>query len=134
MVARPPVRVSIEPMGLEDVAAVHSIEAASFPTPWPDYAFRQEIQTNRLAHYLVVRAGDETIGQTGAILDDQVFISVVCVRMAREQDPCHGRGNLTLDDDAHPARSDIAGMAIRARTVGPARRPALPHCLAQRIA
>jgi ribosomal-protein-alanine N-acetyltransferase len=65
MVARPPLRIRIEPMGLEDVADVHRIEASSFPTPWPDYAFRQEIQTNRLAHYLVVRAGGETIGYGG---------------------------------------------------------------------
>ena len=44
-------------MTLDDVPDVHRIESASFPVPWPDYAFRQELETNRLAHYLVVRAG-----------------------------------------------------------------------------
>ena len=56
MVARPPLKLSIEPMTLDDVPDVHRIERASFPVPWPDYAFRQELQTNRLAHYLVVRS------------------------------------------------------------------------------
>ena len=65
MVARPPLRVRVEPMRLEDVPAVHRIERASFPVPWPDFAFRQEIQTNRLAHYLVVRAGSQTVGYGG---------------------------------------------------------------------
>lgn len=80
MVARPPLKLSIEPMGLEDVAAVHRIEAASFPTPWPDYAFRQEIQTNRLAHYLVVKAGDETIGYGGMwLMVDEAHITTFAV-------------------------------------------------------
>ena len=80
MVARPPLRLRIEPMHLEDVAAVHRIESASFPTPWPDYAFRQEIQTNRLAHYLVVRAGDETIGYAGMwLMVDEAHITTFAV-------------------------------------------------------
>jgi ribosomal-protein-alanine N-acetyltransferase len=62
------------------VADVHRIEAASFPTPWPDYAFRQEIQTNRLAHYLVVKAGDETIGYGGMwLMVDEAHITTFAV-------------------------------------------------------
>ena len=57
MVARPPVMLRVEPMRLDDIPAVHAIESASFPTPWPPYAFRGELETNRMAHYLVVRAG-----------------------------------------------------------------------------
>ena len=80
MVARPPVRIRIESMRLEDVPAVHEIEAASFPTPWPDYAFRQEIQTNRLAHYLVVKAGDETIGYGGMwLMVDEAHVTTFAV-------------------------------------------------------
>jgi ribosomal-protein-alanine N-acetyltransferase len=80
MVARPPLKLSIEPMSLEDVADVHRIESASFPTPWPDYAFRQEIQTNRLAHYLVVKAGDETIGYGGMwLMVDEAHITTFAV-------------------------------------------------------
>ena len=80
MVARPPVRISIEPMRLEDVPDVHRIESASFSTPWPDYAFKQEIQTNRLAHYLVVKAGDETIGYGGMwLMVDEAHVTTFAV-------------------------------------------------------
>jgi [ribosomal protein S18]-alanine N-acetyltransferase len=65
VVARPPLRMRVEPMTLEDVADVHRVERASFPVPWPDYAFRQELQTNRLAHYLVVRVIEETVAYGG---------------------------------------------------------------------
>ena len=80
MVARPPLKLRVEPMGLEDVPDVHRIEAASFPMPWPDYAFRQELQTNRLAHYLVVRAGSETVAYGGLwLLVDEAHITTFAV-------------------------------------------------------
>jgi len=80
MVARPPLKLNVEPMTLDDVADVHRIESASFPTPWPDYAFRQEIQTNRLAHYLIVRAGDETIGYGGMwLMVDEAHVTTFAV-------------------------------------------------------
>jgi ribosomal-protein-alanine N-acetyltransferase len=67
-------------MRLEDVPDVHRIEAASFPTPWPDYAFKQEIQTNRLAHYLVVKAGDETVGYGGMwLMVDEAHVTTFAV-------------------------------------------------------
>jgi ribosomal-protein-alanine N-acetyltransferase len=61
-------RVLIEAMRLEDVGAVHDIERLSFATPWPAYAFEQELKSNRLAHYLVARAGDRVVGFAGAWL------------------------------------------------------------------
>jgi ribosomal-protein-alanine N-acetyltransferase len=67
-------------MRLEDVPAVLRIERASFPVPWPDYAFRQELQTNRLAHYLVVRAGRETVGYGGLwLMVDEAHITTFAV-------------------------------------------------------
>lgn len=81
MVARPPVRISVERMTLDDVADVHRIEADSFPAPWPDYAFRQELQTNRLAHYLVVRVGSETVAYGGMwLMVDEAHITTFAVR------------------------------------------------------
>src|SRR3990172_13065543 len=69
-----------EPMRREDVPAVHRIERASFPVPWPDFAFRQEIQTNRLAHYLVVRAGSQTVGYGGLwLMVDEAHITTFAV-------------------------------------------------------
>jgi ribosomal-protein-alanine N-acetyltransferase len=80
LVARPPLKLIVAPMTLDDVADVHRIESASFPMPWPDYAFRQEIQTNRLAHYLVARAGDETIGYGGMwLMVDEAHVTTFAV-------------------------------------------------------
>ncbi len=80
MVARPPLRLAVERMTLDDVAAVHRIESASFPVPWPDYAFRQELQTNRLAHYVVVRAGEETVGYGGLwLMVDEAHVTTIAV-------------------------------------------------------
>ncbi len=59
VVARPPLRLRIEPMQIDDLPAVHAIERASFDAPWPPDAYRNELETNRLAKYLVARVGDE---------------------------------------------------------------------------
>jgi len=61
-------RVVVDPMRLEDVAAVHEIERLSFRTPWPAYAFEQELRGNRLARYVVARAGDSIVGFAGVWL------------------------------------------------------------------
>ena len=41
----------VEPMRMADVPAVHEIERLSFSSPWPAFAFEQELTANRLAHY-----------------------------------------------------------------------------------
>jgi len=61
-------RVVVDPMRLEDVPAVHEIERLSFRTPWPAHAFEQELRGNRLARYLVARAGDAVVGFAGVWL------------------------------------------------------------------
>jgi [ribosomal protein S18]-alanine N-acetyltransferase len=58
-------RVVVEPMRLDDVTAVHEIERLSFATPWPAYAFEQELRGNRLARYLVARAGETVVAFAG---------------------------------------------------------------------
>ena len=65
MVARPPLRLRIGPMRVEDLPAVHAIERASFDSPWPEHAYRSELETNRLAQYLVVRAADDIAAFAG---------------------------------------------------------------------
>ncbi|HEU5324757.1 MAG TPA: ribosomal protein S18-alanine N-acetyltransferase [Candidatus Limnocylindria bacterium] len=58
-------RVVVDPMRLDDVRAVHEIERLSFATPWPAYAFEQELKGNRLARYVVARAGERVVGFAG---------------------------------------------------------------------
>jgi [ribosomal protein S18]-alanine N-acetyltransferase len=80
VVARPPVRISVEPMTLDDLRAVHAIERASFSVPWPDDAYRNELLTNRLASYVVARAGDEIVGFGGLwVMVDEAHITTFAV-------------------------------------------------------
>ena len=114
MVARPPVRVSIEPMRLEDVPDVHRIESASFPTPWPDYAFKQEIQTNRLAHYLVVKAGDETVGYGGMwLMVDEAHVTTFAVLPEWRRRGIGGRLMLELMHVALKLNAHIVTLEVR---------------------
>ena len=80
MVARPPVRLSVEPMRLDDIPAVHAIESASFPTPWPPYAFRGELESNGMAHYLVLRAGERVVAYAGLwLMVDEAHVTTFAV-------------------------------------------------------
>jgi len=69
-------RVVVEAMRLDDVAAVHEIERLSFSTPWPAYAFEQELRGNRLARYVVARAGERVVGFAGVwLMVDEAHIT-----------------------------------------------------------
>ncbi len=48
----PAVRYRIRPMTEDDLPGVMEIERASFPSAWPESAYRKEL-TNRLARYVV---------------------------------------------------------------------------------
>jgi ribosomal-protein-alanine N-acetyltransferase len=114
MVARPPLKLSVEPMTLDDVAAVHRIERASFPAPWPDYAFRQELQTNRLAHCLVVRSGDETVAYGGLwIMVDEAHITTFAVLPEWRRQGIGGRLMLGLVDIARALDARVMTLEVR---------------------
>jgi ribosomal-protein-alanine N-acetyltransferase len=67
-------------MRASDLDAVQRIEKASFSTPWPAYAYRQEIETNRMAHYIVARAGSDVVGFAGIwLMVDQAHITTFAV-------------------------------------------------------
>ncbi len=67
-------------MRVEDIPAVHAVERQSFATPWPAYAFRQELESNRLARYLVARAGNEVVGYAGIwLMVDEAHITTFAV-------------------------------------------------------
>jgi [ribosomal protein S18]-alanine N-acetyltransferase len=76
LVARPPVAFVIDRMKVEDLDAVHDIEAESFTTPWPSHAYQQELETNRLAHYIVARYGERVVGYAGMwLLVDEAHVT-----------------------------------------------------------
>ena len=114
MVARPPLKVRIERMGVDDVPAVHKIESASFPTPWPDYAFRQELQTNRLAHYLIVKVGRETIAYGGLwLMVDEAHITTIAVLPEWRRHGIGGRLMLGLMDVALLLNARVVTLEVR---------------------
>jgi ribosomal-protein-alanine N-acetyltransferase len=81
MVAHPRLNLRVAPMTLADIEQVHAIERASFPVPWPSYAFRQELEANRMAHYLVARSADEVIAYGGIwLMVDEAHVTSFAVR------------------------------------------------------
>lgn len=83
MVARPPIRVLIEPMALGDLPSIHAIEQASFSAPWPANAYRSELEANRLASYLVARVDDDVVGYGGMwLMVDEAHITTFAIHPA----------------------------------------------------
>ena len=121
MVARPPVRVVVEPMRLDDLPAVHAIERASFTSPWPEHAYRSEIETNRLAHYLVVRAGERIVGYGGMwLMVDEAHITTFAIHPAWRRRHIGERLllaflDLAADQEAHEATLEVRLSNLPAR-------------------
>jgi ribosomal-protein-alanine N-acetyltransferase len=114
VVARPPLKVRVEPMTVEDVPAVHRIERASFPVPWPDYAFRQELQTNRMAHYLIVRVGKDTVAYGGMwLMVDEAHITTFAVLPLWRRHGIGGRLMLELMRLAQDLGARVATLEVR---------------------
>jgi ribosomal-protein-alanine N-acetyltransferase len=114
VVARPPLKLRVEPMTLADVPHVHRIESASFPVPWPDYAFRQELQSNRLAHYLVVRAGRETVAYGGMwMMVDEAHITTFAVLPQWRRHGIGGRLMVELMHLANDLGARVATLEVR---------------------
>jgi ribosomal-protein-alanine N-acetyltransferase len=51
-------RYRIEPMRIEHIPVVSAIERRCFTQPWPQNAYRREIQSNKTAHYFVARIAE----------------------------------------------------------------------------
>ena len=121
MVARPSVILRIEPMRMEDLPAVHAIEAASFDAPWPPEAYQHDLETNRLAQYLVARVGDEIAAYGGMwlMVDEGHIITFAVHPLWRRQ---HIGGRLLLafldlatDRGAHEATLEVRLSNLPAR-------------------
>lgn len=118
MVKRPPLSLQVEPMTLRDLPAVHRIEHASFSSPWPDDAYRSELQTNRLASYLVVRAGDELVAFGGIwLMVDEAHITTFAVDPAWRRQGIGEQLLLALLDVALARRAREATLEVRLSNV-----------------
>lgn len=65
-------------MTIADLDAVVAIENATFPTPWSKDSFRQELERNVAARYLVAEKDGAVIGYAGAwvILDESHITNI----------------------------------------------------------
>lgn len=58
-------RIELRPMTAADIPQVTAIERASFPTAWPESAYRRELEENRLAQYIVAVAPSDERSEQG---------------------------------------------------------------------
>jgi ribosomal-protein-alanine N-acetyltransferase len=122
MVARPPLKLRIVPMGVDDLPAVHAIERASFDSPWPVDAYRSELETNRLAQYLVAHAGDVVAAYAGMwLMVDEAHIITFAVHPSWRRQRIGERLLLALLDLARDAGAHEATLEVRLSNL-PARR------------
>ena len=122
MVARPPVKLAIEAMRLEDLPVVQAIEQASFSSPWPPNAYRSELETNRLASYLVVRVDGDIVAYGGMwLMVDEAHITTFAVHPAWRRRRIGERLLLAFLDLAVVRRAHEATLEVRLSNL-PARR------------
>jgi len=121
MVARPPLRLVVEPMRLDDLPAITAIEQASFTSPWPPNAYRSELESNRLASYLVARAGERIVAYGGMwLMVDEAHITTFAVHPAWRRQGIGERlllafMDLAVDRGAHEATLEVRLSNLPAR-------------------
>jgi ribosomal-protein-alanine N-acetyltransferase len=119
MVARPPALLRIEAMRLADLPEVHAIEQASFTTPWPPQAYRSELETNRLAAYLVARIDGRVVGYAGVwMMVDEAHITTFAVHPAWRRQRIGERLILAVLDLAVDRGARDATLEVRLGNLG----------------
>ncbi len=122
MVERPTLDVVVDRMTVDDLAAVHEIERESFSTPWPAQAYRQELEQNRLAHYLVARFGDRIVGFAGTwLLVDEAHVTTFATRTTWRRQGVGERLLVALIDMALARGANEATLEVRPTNI-PARK------------
>ena len=122
MVARPPLKMTIDVMRLEDLEQVQRIELASFSTPWPSNAYRSELETNRLASYLVARIDGRIVGYGGMwLMVDEAHITTFAIHPGWRRQGIGERLLLAFLDLARDRHAREATLEVRLSNL-PARR------------
>ena len=122
MVARPPVAPRIEEMRIADLPEVLGIERASFRTPWPPHAYRTELETNRLATYLVARIEGRVVAFAGMwLMVDEAHVITFAVHPLWRRQRVGERLLLAMLDVAIDAGAREATLEVRLSNL-PARR------------
>jgi ribosomal-protein-alanine N-acetyltransferase len=105
-------------MTLDDLPAVQAIEQASFTSPWPADAYRNEILGNRMATYLVARSGGDLVGFAGTwLMVDEAHITTFAVHPAWRRQGIGERLLLTVLDVAIARHAREATLEVRLSNV-----------------
>lgn len=101
-------------MTVADIPDVHEIERASFPVPWPTYAFRQELEMNRLARYLLVKAGGEVVAYGGIwLMVDEAHVTTFAVLPSWRRKGIGGLLMVAMMRVAHDVGASVATLEVR---------------------
>jgi ribosomal-protein-alanine N-acetyltransferase len=113
------VPILVDRMRMGDIAAVHEIERLSFATPWPAYAFEQELTSNRLARYVVARAGASVVGFGGLwLMVDEAHITTFGVHPGWRRLGIGRRMLVALFDLAWGMKAARMTLEVRATNAG----------------
>ncbi|MBE5795519.1 MAG: ribosomal-protein-alanine N-acetyltransferase [Clostridiales bacterium] len=76
---------TVRRMTLEDVPQVHAIELATFPTPWSEQSFIDEMTKNVCARYMVAEENGQILAFAGAwmILDEGHITNIAVAKEHR---------------------------------------------------
>jgi ribosomal-protein-alanine N-acetyltransferase len=107
-------RNKIREMVIGDLEQVMVLERACFSSPWSEASFRNEIEHNDLANYIVVESNDEIVGYGGVwYIMDEGHITNVCVHPDFRK---HGLGKRLVDEMMTRAKAaDIHHMTLEVR-------------------
>jgi ribosomal-protein-alanine N-acetyltransferase len=109
-------------MAIDDLDAVQAIERASFTSPWPPNAYRSELESNRLATYLVARVGEDVVGYGGMwLMVDEGHITTFAVHPTWRRQRIGERLLLAFLDLASDRGAHEATLEVRLSNL-PARR------------
>ena len=109
----------IRPMTVDDLASVQLIERASFTTPWPPQAYRQELESNRLAAYLVGLIGGEVVAYGGIwLMVDEAHVTTFAVHPRYRRRRIGERLLLSLLDLSIDRHAREATLEVRLSNLG----------------
>lgn len=114
MVAHPGLRLRILPMHVDDLPAVQVIEKQSFTTPWPPQAYRSELESNDLAHYISAWLGGRIVAYAGMwLMIDEAHITTFAVDPAWRRRRIGDRLLMVLLDLAIAREARDATLEVR---------------------
>lgn len=111
--------LTVDAMRMADIPGVHEVERLSFATPWPPHAFEQELAGNRLARYIVARAGsgpmERVVGFAGVwLMVDEAHITTFGVHPDWRRQGIGRRLMVRLLDLADELRARRMTLEVRA--------------------